>query len=376
MCSWALTVTEPSKWQLTGTSMGQVTPNKPDLLGILGGKRLGAVSDEGASAHCFPHPFPGQKACHLFGFHFSMIRRGRCFHHRLPGRRDGHRRGSRKGLIKALGWVSHNPHLPHSFLHPPDPPNLGSLWGLAHRCQMSNLVLLLGEARTRAAWPCPSLPRRKLFAFNKPEPLCRIPGTASVPGSARIKKRTRLSWELLTCIYFTSGEISPGRCHQMRHGEPQTGQVRGGGVGSGQGLAGQHERGGKPQKGAPPTWGTTQGKAQPRPPGRRPRPSPPPPPSFLGARSRSRGNTVASPRPRLYTCSTMHSDAHAQTHTPCTHRQPHPRPARHTTSYPCTRTHILILISKGTLTRGQLEPIITLQRHSTAFSPVSWCSTG
>ena len=39
------------------------------------------------------------------------------------------------------------------------------------------------------------------------------------------KKRTRLRWELLTCIYFTSGgEPSPVRCHQMRHCEPQTGQ--------------------------------------------------------------------------------------------------------------------------------------------------------
>lgn len=68
-------------------SVGWVTPNKPGLLGFLEGKRLGAVNAQGTSAHFLPGSFPGQKACRLFGFRFSMNRRGSygIFHYGLSG---------------------------------------------------------------------------------------------------------------------------------------------------------------------------------------------------------------------------------------------------------------------------------------------------
>lgn len=57
------------------------------------------------------------------------------------------------------------------------------------------------------------------------------------------------------------------------------------------------------------------------------------------------GNKATSPGSHLYASSTMHSDAHTRTHTHTTH----------TPSYACTRVHILTLIYKCTLTRGQSE---------------------
>lgn len=114
-------------------SVGWVTPNKPGLLGFLEGKRLGAVNAQGTSAHFLPGSFPGQKACRLFGFRFSMNRRG-SYGIDLPlwalwSREMGVAASSTKRWVRTLGQVTHGPPLRHSFLHLPDPSNLGSTGG-------------------------------------------------------------------------------------------------------------------------------------------------------------------------------------------------------------------------------------------------------
>lgn len=122
-----LILTEVHKAQLTSMSEGQGAPNKLDFLGFLEGRGLGAVSAEGTSAHFLPAPFLGQKASRLFRFHFSMNKRCSCSTAGSLVSRDGVAVGSRKGWIRVISWVTHNPPLPHSCPHLPDPPNLESI---------------------------------------------------------------------------------------------------------------------------------------------------------------------------------------------------------------------------------------------------------
>lgn len=86
---------------------------------------------------------------------------------------------------------------------------------------------------------------------------------------------------------------------------------------------------------------------------------------------------VASPKPHFHTCSTTHSDTHPDTHATWYHTCMHahaatqtlPHAHQHTHSYACTHIHILTLIYKCTLTRGQSKKIITLQRGIDCLLP-------
>lgn len=82
---------------------------------------------------------------------------------------------------------------------------------------------------------------------------------------------------------------------------------------------------------------------------------------------------AASPKPHYYICSATHPDTHATwCHTCTTHVQLHtPCHTHHmgTHTHACTQVHILTLIYKCTLTRGQSKKIITLQRGIDCLLP-------